>query len=101
EIDKQQREYFLQQQLKSIHDELGNDGNEKDIKDLESRGHTKKWNDSVKESFEKGISRLRRMHPQAPEYAVVYNYLELLLDLPWNEYTEDKLELKKALKVLN
>lgn len=101
EIDKQQREYFLQQQLKSIHDELGNDGNEKDIQDLEVRGTSKKWNEEVKESFEKGISRLRRMHPQAPEYAVVYNYLELLLDLPWNEYTVDKLDLKKALKVLN
>src|SRR5690606_18891251 len=94
EIDKQQREYFLQQQLKSITDELGHDqGNEKEILELENRGKAKKWNDSVQEVFAKNIARLRRMHPQAPEYSTVYNYVELLLDLPWNEYTEDKYDL--------
>lgn len=102
EIDKQQREYFLQQQLKSITDELGHDqGNEKEILELENRGKPKKWNDSVQEVFAKNIARLRRMHPQAPEYSTVYNYVELLLDLPWNEYTEDNYDLKKALKVLD
>lgn len=102
EIDKQQREYFLQQQLKSITDELGHDqGNEKEIQELEKRSKTKKWNENVQEVFTKNIARLRRMHPQAPEYATVYNYVELLLDLPWNEYTEDKYDLKKALKVLD
>lgn len=102
EIDKQQRDYFLQQQLKSITDELGHDqGNEKEIQELEKRATAKKWNENIQEVFTKNIARLRRMHPQAPEYATVYNYVELLLDLPWNEYTEDKYDLKKALKVLD
>lgn len=101
EIDKQQREYFLQQQLKSIKDELGGDNNEREIADLKKRSQAKKWGKPVAEAFEKGLDRLERMHPSTPDYSVVYNQLELMLDLPWNEYTTDKYNLKKALKVLN
>lgn len=101
EIDKQQREYFLQQQLKSINEELGGEGNEREIKDLQKRAEGKKWNDAAKEAFKKGIGKLERMHPHSPDYSVVYNHLDLILDLPWGEYTEDKYDLKKALKVLD
>jgi ATP-dependent Lon protease len=101
EIDKQQREYFLQQQLKSINEELGGEGNEREVKDLQKRAETKKWNQTAKDAFKKGIGKLERMHPNSPDYSVVYNHLDLLLDLPWGEYTEDKYDLKKALKVLD
>jgi ATP-dependent Lon protease len=101
EIDKQQREYFLQQQLKSINEELGGEGNEREIKDLQKRAETKNWTQAAKDAFEKGIGKLERMHSSSPDYSVVYNHLDLLLDLPWGEYTEDKYDLKKALKVLD
>jgi ATP-dependent Lon protease len=102
EIDKQQREYFLQQQLKSINEELGGlEGNEREVKDLQKRAEHKKWNEAAKEAFKKGIGKLERMHPHSPDFSVVYNHLDLMLDLPWNEYTEDKYDLKKALKVLD
>ncbi len=101
EIDKQQREYFLQQQLKSIKDELGGDTNEREIADLKKRATHKKWGKNAAEVFEKGLDRLERMHPSTPDYSVVYNHLDLMLDLPWNEYTTDKYNLRKALKVLN
>lgn len=101
ELDKQQREYFLNQQLKSINEELGTEGNDKEIKDLESRSLNKKWNEDVQKAFTKGIEKLRRTHPQAPDYSVTFNHLELMLDLPWNEYSEDAHDLKKSLKILN
>ncbi len=101
EIDKQQREYFLQQQLKSINEELGGEGNEREIKELQKRAETKKWNEAAQEAFKKGIGRLERMHPHSPDYSVVYNHLDLMLDLPWGEYTEDKYDLKRARKVLD
>jgi len=101
EIDKQQREYFLQQQLKSINEELGGEGNEREVKDLQKRAEGKKWTEAAKDAFKKGIGKLERMHPHSPDYSVVYNHLDLLLDLPWGEYTEDKYDLKKALKVLD
>jgi ATP-dependent Lon protease len=101
EIDKQQREYFLQQQLKSIKEELGSENNDREIKELLKRSENKKWPENALEAFKKGIERLERMHPQAPDYSVVYNHLDLMLDLPWEEYTEDKYDLKKALKVLD
>ncbi len=101
EIDKQQREYFLQQQLKSINEELGGEGNEREIKELQKRAESKKWNEAAREVFKKGIGRLERMHPHSPDYSVVYNHLDLMLDLPWGEYTEDKYDLKRALKVLD
>ncbi len=101
EIDKQQREYFLQQQLKSINEELGNESNEREIKELQQRAEKKKWNKEIQEAFQKGLDRLKRMHIHAPDYSVVYNHLDLMLDLPWNEYTQDSYDLKKALKVLD
>lgn len=100
EMDKQQREYFLQQQLKSIKDEL-NEGNEKEISDLRKRAELKKWVPKVAEAFEKDLEKLERMHPSTPEYSVSYNHAELMLDLPWNEYTMDDYDLKKVRKVLD
>jgi ATP-dependent Lon protease len=101
EIDKQQREYFLQQQLKSIKEELGGDPNEREIKELQKRAETKKWPDAAKETFKKGLEKLERMHPSTPDYSVVYNHLDLLLDLPWNEYTDDVYDLEKAREILD
>ncbi|MBS1653932.1 MAG: endopeptidase La, partial [Bacteroidetes bacterium] len=101
ELDKQQREYFLQQQLKSIKEELGGDSNDRELKEMQKKAETKKWPKAAKEMFQKGIEKLERMHPSTPDYSVVYNHLDLLLDLPWEEYTEDMYDLKKARKVLD
>jgi len=101
ELDKQQREYFLQQQLKSIKDELGGDSNERELKEMQKKAENKKWPAAAKESFKKGIEKLERMHPSTPDYSVVYNHLDLMLDLPWNEYTDDLYDLKKAKKILD
>ena len=101
EIDKQQREYFLQQQLKSIKEELGGDPNEREIKELQKRAESKKWPDAAKEAFKKGVEKLERMHPSTPDYSVVYNHLDLLLDLPWEDYTEDVYDLEKAKEILD
>ncbi len=101
DIDRQQREYFLQQQLKSIKDELGGDPNDREIKDLQKRADEIKWTDSAKELFKKNIEKLERMHPSTPDYSVIYNHLDLMLDLPWGVFTEDSYDLKKAQKVLD
>ncbi len=101
DIDKQQREYFLQQQMKSIRDELGGDPNDREIKDLQKRAEEIKWTDSAKELFKKNIEKLERMHPSTPDYSVIYNHLDLMLDLPWGVYTEDSYDLKNAKKVLD
>jgi ATP-dependent Lon protease len=101
ELDKQQREYFLQQQMKSIKEELGGDTNEREIKEMQKRAEAKKWPESAKEMFKKGIEKLERMHPSTPDYSVVYNHLDLMLDLPWQDCTEDQYDLKKAKKVLD
>ncbi len=101
DIDKQQREYFLQQQLKSIREELGGEPNEREVKDLQKRAESKKLPEAAKELFKKNIEKLERMHPSTPDYSVVYNHLDLMLDLPWGEYTEDSYDLKKAQKVLD
>jgi ATP-dependent Lon protease len=101
ELDKQQREYFLQQQLKSIKDELGGDTNDREVKEMQKKAETKKWPEATREAFQKGIEKLERMHPSTPDYSVVYNHLDLLLDLPWDEYTQDSYDLKKAKKVLD
>jgi len=85
EIDKQQREYFLQQQLKSIRDELGGDPNTQELKEMQKKAENKKWPDTAKEAFKKGIEKLERMHPSTPDYSVVYNHLDLMLDLPWED----------------
>ena len=100
ELDKQQREYFLQQQMKAIKDELGGD-NVAEVKEMLKKAENKKWPLAAKEMFVKGAEKLERMHPSTPDYSVVYNHLDLMLDLPWDEYTEDSYDLKKAKKVLD
>lgn len=101
ELDKQQREYFLQQQLKSIKEELGGDSNAQELKEMQKKAEAKKWPDAAKEMFKKGIEKLERMHPSTPDFSVAYNHLDLMLDLPWQEYTEDHYDLKKAQKTLD
>ncbi len=100
ELDKQQREYFLQQQMKAIKDELGGD-NVAEVKEMLKKAELKKWPVAAREMFTKGVEKLERMHPSTPDYSVVYNHLDLMLDLPWDEYTEDLYDLKKAKKVLD
>jgi len=100
ELDKQQREYFLQQQMKAIKEELGGD-NVAEVKEMQKKAETKKWPTVAKELFTKGIEKLERMHPSTPDYSVTYNHLDLMLDLPWNEYTEDQYDLKKSKKILD
>jgi ATP-dependent Lon protease len=101
ELDKQQREYFLQQQLKSIKEELGGDSNEREIADMKLKAEAKKWPDAAKLLFKKGIEKLERMHASTPDYSIVYNHLDLMLDLPWDEYSADNYDLKNAQKVLD
>ncbi|MEI8111252.1 MAG: endopeptidase La [Chitinophagia bacterium] len=101
EIDKQQRDYFLQQQLKSIKDELGGDTNDRELADMKKKAEEKKWPDSAKQAFKNGIAKLERMHPSTPDYSVVYNHLDLMLDLPWEEYTLDNYDLNHAAEVLD
>jgi ATP-dependent Lon protease len=101
EIDKQQREYFLQQQMKSIKEELGTDPNSQEIKEMQKKAEAKKWPASARDMFRKGIEKLERMHPSTPDYSVVYNHLDLMLDLPWEDYTEDHYDLEKARKTLD
>lgn len=100
ELDKQQREYFLQQQMKAIKEELGGD-NVAEVKEMQKKAEGKKWTTAAKEMFNKGVEKLERMHPSTPDYSVVYNHLDLLLDLPWEDYTQDSYDLKKAKKVLD
>lgn len=100
ELDKQQRDYFLQQQLKAIKDELGGE-NAAEVKEMMKKAESKKWSKAAKEIFEKNIEKLERMHPSTPDYSVIYNHTDLLLDLPWQDYTEDSYDLKKAKKVLD
>ena len=100
ELDKQQREYFLQQQMKAIKEELGGD-NVAEIKEMLKKAESKKWPVAAKEMFIKGAEKLERMHPSTPDYSVVYNHLDLMLDLPWEDYTPDSYDLKKARKVLD
>ncbi|WP_152268574.1 endopeptidase La [Agriterribacter humi] len=101
ELDKQQKEYFLQQQLKSIKEELGGDVNEREIREMQKKADAKKWPDAAKEAFKKGIEKLERMHVSTPDYSVVYNHLDLMLELPWNEGTVDSYDLGKAKKILD
>ena len=101
EIDKQQREYFLQQQLKSIKDELGGDTNERELIEMRKKAEAKKWPEAAKNLFKTGIEKLERMHPSTPDYSVVYNHLDLMLELPWEEYTKDSYDLKRARQVLD
>lgn len=101
DIDKQQRDYFLHQQLKTIQEELGNEGYEGDIDELRRKGLRKKWSKEVNDTFTKELKRLQRMNPALPEYGLSVNYLELLLDLPWEEYTIDNFDLKRCQQILD
>ena len=101
DIDQQQREYLLQQQIKAIQDELGSSPIEQEIRELKEKAEKKKWGKEVAELFNKELDKLQRLNPAAGEYSVQYNYLQTLLDLPWNEYTEDIYDLDRASKILN
>jgi len=101
EIDQQQREYYLNNQLKTIQEELGMNNNDDDITELENRAKEKKWSESVAKQFEKELAKLERINTSAPEYNIQYSYLQFILDLPWDETTEDNLDLKNAQKVLD
>jgi ATP-dependent Lon protease len=100
ELDKQQRDYFLQQQLKAIKDELGGE-NAAEVKEMMKKAENKKWTAAAKEMFTKSVEKLERMHPSTPDYSVIYNHLDLMLDLPWGDYTEDSYDLKKAKRILD
>ena len=101
DLDQQQREYYLHQQLKTIQEELGGASNDEELEEMRTKAKTKKWNKEVGLTFEKELNRLKRMNPQAAEYGVQRSYLELLLELPWGIYSEDKFDLKQATKVLD
>lgn len=101
DLDKQQREYFLNQQIKTIQEELGGNNFEQEIAGYEEKAKTKKWSNDVKEVFEKHISKLQRMNPNAAEYGIQTNYIELLLELPWDEQTKDNFNLNNAQTILN
>lgn len=101
DIEKQQRDYFLNQQLKTIQEELGQNPQEEELRNLERRAKSKKWPKETAKVFERELAKARRTNPQIGEYSVILNYLELLLDLPWHEYTKDNFDLKKVQKVLD
>lgn len=101
DLSQQQREHFLQQQLRTIQDELGGSVQEQDLEELKERADNKVWPEDVAKIFTKELRKLERTHPQSPDFSVQYNYLDVLLSLPWNEYTEDNFNLKKVEKHLN
>ena len=101
EVDRQQREYFLHQQMKTIQDELGGNPIEQEIEEMKARAAKKMWSRNVAETFEKELSKLQRMNPAGAEFSVQHNYVQLLLELPWNEYSIDKFDLKNAERILD
>ena len=101
DIDKQQREYFLQQQIRAIQEELGGDTPDKEIQNLREKGDAKNWKKEVREHFHKELDRLQRVNPASPDYSVGLNYVQLMLDLPWDQYTVDNFDLGFAKKVLD
>ncbi|HLT88642.1 MAG TPA: endopeptidase La [Sphingobacterium sp.] len=101
DLDKQQRDYFLNQQLKTIQEELGGNTPDLEMQELESRAKAKKWPAEVQKHFNKELEKLGRINPAAADYSVQINYLELLLDLPWGEYTKDNFDLNRAIKILD
>lgn len=100
DMDRQQREYFLHQQMRTIQDELGDNPQEQDVNDMRTRASKKKWDERIEKLFYKELDKLGRMNPQGAEYTVQMNYLDLMLDLPWNEYSEDIMDLNRAAKIL-
>ncbi len=101
DIDQQQREYFLHQQMKTIQEELGGNPQDELIGDLQLRAGKKKWNEVTAKAFNKELERLERMNPQGADYSVQLNYIELLLELPWNEFSKDKFDLTRAQRILD
>ena len=101
DMSQQQREYFLQQQIKTIQEELGGVSYEEEIEAMKSKAETKLWDDKTKAHFDKEIGKLQRMNPQVAEYSIQRNYLDLYLDLPWNHFSVDNLDLKRAQKILD
>ena len=101
EVDRQQREYFLHQQIKTIQDELGGNPIEQEIEEMRAKADKKKWTEKVKEVFEKEVTKLQRMNPAGAEFSVQYSYVQLLLELPWGEYSNDKFDLRNAQKILD
>ena len=101
DIDKQQREFMLNQQMKTIQDELGGNPAEQEINVLKTKARTKKWNEDIAKFFKKEVEKLSRLNPAAGEYSVQFTFCQTLLDLPWNEYTRDNFDLKNASKVLD
>ena len=101
DINQQQREYFLQQQIKTIQEELGGNINELEIRELRERAFKKKWPASVAEIFEKEVRKLERLHPQSPDFSIQTQYVQTIINLPWNEYSKDNFNLTHAQKVLD
>lgn len=101
DLDQQQREYFLQQQMRTIQEELGGVSYEEEVEEMRQRAKSKKWDAKVKEHFERELGKLQRMNPQVAEYSIQRNYLDLFLDLPWNHFSTDKFDLKRAQKILD
>lgn len=101
DIDQQQREYFLHQQMKTIQEELGGFSYEEELEEMRQKAKSKKWSVEVEKHFEKEFSKLQRMNPQVAEYSIQRNYLDLLLELPWNVYSKDKFDLKRGQRILD
>jgi ATP-dependent Lon protease len=101
DINQQQREYFLHQQMKTIQEELGGMSYDEEIEEMQARADKKKWSDEVGEHFNRELAKLQRMNPQVAEYSIQRNYLDLFLDLPWNEFSKDKFDLKRAQRILD
>jgi ATP-dependent Lon protease len=101
DIDKQQREYFLHQQMKTIQDELGGDPSDEEIHEIEEKAAEKDWDEYVAKAFEKELNKLKRLNPSSPDYSVQSNYLREMIDLPWNHCSKDNLDLKRAKKILD
>ncbi|SFD34034.1 endopeptidase La [Algibacter pectinivorans] len=101
DMSQQQREYFLHQQMKTIQEELGGVSHDGELEEMRVKAKSKKWDEKVAKHFEKEIAKMQRMNPQVAEYSIQRNYLELFLDLPWNEFSKDKFDLKRAMKILD
>ena len=101
DLDKQQREYFLHQQMKAIQEELGGSGSQKEIDEMRKQGAKKKWNKEIANAFEKELKKLQRMNPSMSDYSVQRSYIELILELPWDECTTDSFDLKSAREILD
>lgn len=101
DLDQQQREYFLHQQMKTIQEELGGVSHDQEIEEMKLKAKNKKWDEKTRKQFDKELAKMQRMNPQAPDFGIQRNYLELLLELPWGDYSKDNFDLKRAQKILD